>query len=291
MHAIELVDLAAVLSIHGPSLLFRRELIPEVAIQSYWAACRGRFDYWHGYLGECRHLLESHKYDQVREWWNKHECVVEEVLLSELLTRTYAALGASLDHGHQAQEIAPITHSVFLTHLEARGRALRLILDSRVVSLEAAVRVNRLRAKLERWNDSLLAHLFSDTPEPAERYAFETRRMKSSMQEIQGIPAGATRDTAGWILWTAIRNSLAEQSQRRSLLEFQNRRVGDAVLMCLRPDLFDAVGLCKTLWLHRLERGAEQTDRVLQQLAKADIGGETMLGAYETVRDPHFGRW
>lgn len=291
MHAIELVDLAAVLSIHGPSLLFRRDLIPEVALQSYWTTCRGRFDYWHGYLGECRHLLETHKHDEVRKWWSNHQCIVEEILMSELLTRTYAALGSTLDQGEQSQEIGPITHSVFLTHLEARSRVLRLILDCRAVSLESAVRVNRLRAKLERWNDSLLAHLFADMPEPAERYAFDPRRLKTTTREIQSIPAGAARDTAGWILWTAMRNSLAEQCRHPSKLSDQNRQVGDSVLMCLRPDLFDAVGLCKTLWLHRLERGAEQTDRVLRQLAKADIGGETMLGGFETIRDPQFGRW
>ena len=54
MHAVQLVDLAAVLSLHGPSLLYQQSTVSDEVMQSYWIANRARFDQWHRRLGEHR---------------------------------------------------------------------------------------------------------------------------------------------------------------------------------------------------------------------------------------------
>jgi hypothetical protein len=291
MHAIQLVDLAAVLAFHGPALLFRRELVSEEAMQAYWLASRARFDQWHRLLADYRHFEEHHEADNLSLWWQNNEPMIDEVLLSEPLVRVYAAISAHLDGIRNGQEISPITHAVYLSHLEVRNRVLQLLLTSRVIPLVAAVRINSLRTLIERWSDALLGHLHADSAKENDFYSVDVNRMRAFSEDARLLPTGTARATAGWLLCAAMRDSLLRRANSKHLCANENRAVADAVLLCLRPDLFDSVGMMKSLWLHRLERGAEQTDRVLDQLALADITAGDILGGYETIRESSFGRW
>lgn len=291
MHAIQLVDLAAVLAFHGPALLFRRELVSEESLQAYWLASRARIEQWHRLLADYRHFEEQHATDNLSLWWQCNEPLIDEVLLSEPLVRVYAAISANLDGMRNGQEISPITHSVYLSHLEVRNRVLQLLLTSRVIPLVAAVRINSLRTLVERWSDALLGHLHADSPGENDFYSVDGNRMRAFSEDARLLPMGTARATAGWLLCAAMRDSLLRRANSRYLCANENRAVADAVLLCLRPDLFDSVGMMKSLWLHRLERGAEQTDRVLNQLALADITEGDILGGYETIRESSFGRW
>lgn len=298
MHAAELVDLSAILALHGPTLLYRRELIPQVALQEYWTTSRARFDAWHAWINECQRQLEpgAQVLGSESAWEASRFAIVEEVLLSEPLTRVYAALGAALDAQRDDEEVAPITHTVYLSHLEVRSRVLRLVLESRELAIEQAVKLNKLRATVERWCDALLGHLAAGQSglgksDAIGRYAFDPARANAFAEDVHQLSPGVARDTAGWLTSAAMRDSLLRRSQPSPAFPAENRAVGDAVLLCLRPDLFDSVGRCKSLWLHRLERGSEQADRVLTGLAQADISGEGILGGYEAVRSGLFGRW
>lgn len=306
MHAVQLADLAAILALHGPSLLFRRELISEEALQAYWNASRSRSESWKRRLGEYQQRERGGGSTELQAWWKEHDALLEEILLSEPLTRIYAALAASLDCNRDDEPISPITHSVFLHHLEARNRVLQLMIYGRGSSVEAAVRLNRLRTAVERWCDALLGRLGSN-PEPShplpqnsqqqepaqpwQRYAIDPARARGFADEARQLPEGTARDTAGWLLTAAMRETLSRRSQSQAASPEANQQVSDAVLMCLRPDLFDSVGVLKSLWLHRLQRGAEQADRVLGELAGSDINAGPTLSGYEVVRDITFGRW
>lgn len=290
MHSLELVDLAAVVAVHGPALLYQREMLPEEAVQAYWLASRARFDRWHRSLADCRHLIDSQAFEDIRTWWKTNGGLLEEILLSEPLTRVYATLAAVLDENRDHEEVAPIAHSVYVTHLEARSRALRMLLDCQVVSLDSAVMVNKLRRTVERWCDALLGHLVADSPQTGERYSFEHSRFRALAHDVAQLPHGASRDAAGWLMAAALAQSLRTSVRPEAMYPEQNRAIADSVIMCLRPDLFDSVGIYKSLWLHRLQRGAEQADRVLSQLAQADISGCDILGGFETIRSKRFGR-
>jgi len=291
MHAVELVDLASVLAIHGPSLLYRREMIPAAALHGYWTSSRSRFDGWHLQLSNCRHLIDAQAFDGIGKWWEEHSPLLEEILVSEVLSRIYAALGASLDHARDNEEISPITHSVFITHLEARSRALRLIIDCRVTNLEAAVRMNQLRSRMERWSDCLLAQLFAAEPQRGFRYAMELRRYQHLANEIHELPPGEARQAAAWSVAAGIGQELRYRCRAAAPSREHNQGIGDAVLMCLRPDLFDSLGTCKSLWLHRLEHSADRAAKVLDELDQSDISGSEILGGYEMVHTPRFGHW
>lgn len=291
MHAAQLADLAATLALHGPALLFGREMISEEALQSYWIASRSRFDSWNERLGDYRLCEASRDPAELRQWWELHHPMMEEVLLSEPLTRVYAALGASLDDGREAKELSPITHSVFMTHLEARNRVLQLMIYGRGSSIDVAVNLNRLRSAIERWCDALLGYFPLDHQRAWERYAVDAPRARAFAADVRQLPTGTARDAAGWLTAAAMRDALLRRSNATVASPSGNRAVADAVLTCLRPDMFDSVGTLKSLWLHRLQRGAEQADRVLSELAGADITTGPTLGGYEVIRDVTFGRW
>lgn len=291
MHAVQLADLAAILALHGPSLLFRRELIAEEALQAYWTTNRSRFESWNRRLGEyALHEREGGMAD-LRQWWEDQYPLLEEILLSEPLTRVYAGLAASLEAKSEPREVSPLTHSVFLKHLEARNRVLQLMIYGRGASIEVAVRLNRLRAAIESWCDALIGHLGGSHEREWERYAIDVQRARAFAEDARQLPPGTARDTAGWLMTAAMRETLVRRSQSLAATPVGNQQISDAVLMCLRPDLFDSVGLLKSLWLHRLQRGAEQADRVLDELAAADINAGPTLSGYEMVRDVTFGRW
>lgn len=291
MHAVQLADLAAILALHGPSLLFRRELISEEALHAYWAANRGRSESWNRRLGEYQEHERDGGMADLRQWWEEQYPLLEEILLSEPLTRIYAGLAASLDAKGETEQISPITHSVFLNHLEARNRVLQLMIYGRGAAVEVAVRLNRLRAAVESWCDALIGHLGGSQDRQWERYAVDVSRARAFAEDARQLPSGTARDTAGWLMTAAMRETLVRRSQPHAATPKANQQVSDAVLMCLRPDLFDSVGVLKSLWLHRLQRGAEQADRVLDELAGSDINAGPTLSGYEMVRDIAFGRW
>ena len=42
---------------------------------------------------------------------------MEEILVSEMLTRVIAALGAGMDASSEDEEVSPVTHAILLNHL------------------------------------------------------------------------------------------------------------------------------------------------------------------------------
>lgn len=291
MHAAQLVDLAAVLALHGPSLLYQQNLVSEEVMQTYWIANRARFDQWHRCLGVHREYEAANNHQAMVRWWEENPGIADEILLSEPLTRVFAAIGMALDLACEIEEISPITQSVYVSHLEARKRVLEIIVSDRTVPVGEAVRLNRLRSTIERWTDTLLGYLMTQAGECALPLGFDRARIKAFSEDARQMPVGSARETTCWLLSAAMRDALVRQSRGEVAFAKENHKVADSVLMSLRPDLFDSVGVIKSLWLHRLERGAEQTDRVLKQLALADISGADLLGSYETIRDDQFGRW
>ncbi len=252
MHSIELARLAALIAAQGPSLILIRPTIPAEATVRYWSAARQRFDLWNQGLGRFHDLENAGRSLAIRDWWQEHLAMIEEILVSEILTRVMAAIGAGLDAQCAHGDVEPITQSVFLTHLESRNRVLRLLLFGRGGSVEEALRLNRLRRCVERWTDFLLGPLVKSYPEML-RFTHDSGRARAFGDEANQIQGAGDAATVNWLTAATLEMSLAALSDRHPALPQANRQLGQAALACIRPELFDSFGLLKSAKTQRLQ--------------------------------------
>lgn len=202
----------------------------------------------------------------LRSWWREHLVILEEVLVSEMLTRVIASMGDALDADSQADEVAPITRAIHLSHLEASNRVQQLMLRGRGSSVQNAVRLNRLRTGVERWTDVLLGRMSANANDRF-RYAYDAERAKTHAEEMRSYGQGPARDTALWLMDAAMRDMLSRRTTHQSALPEANRNVAESVIMMFREDLFDGVGTLKSLKMQRM-----QHDHHTSEMMPVDAG-------------------
>ena len=288
MHATMLADLASTIALHGPTLLSRSDAIPAASLQQYWVASRKRCSRWHETFALYRRHEMACDAIGIRAWWHEQGKLMEEVLVSDILTRVYAAVAAALDSESREPEISPVAHSIYLSHLEARNRVLSIMVRGQGTSVDATARLNRLRKTVERWCDILIGQIAAVYPE-ASRYGTTLERTTAFAEEVSEY-APSERHTAGWLMSAAMRDSLSRKACMLAACPQENSDVCDAVLVCLRPDMFDSCGTMQSLWLHRLIHGTKETDSVLTQLLSPKVDDNGLLAGYEAVRDSAFSR-
>lgn len=261
MHCVTLADLAATLSEHGPSLLELRPRVPAETIMNYWAASRSRHELWHRAMGRYRDAKNATDFGLLRDWWSEHLVVLEEILVSELLTRVVATIGSetakaepSADH-ESHESLAAVTHNVYLAHLEASNRVARIVLESAGCSIQEIVRLNRLRYGVERWADWLIGRVSVDRDRSFD-YCIDVARARSFCEEVRESGLSSHRDTTTWLMNAAMREMLVRRTSEHEALGQANHDVASSVLALFRPELFDDYGVPKSVWLHRLQREA-----------------------------------
>lgn len=263
MHSLELVRLAAVIAATAESLALRATPIPADALTGYWLANRERFELWDRGLMRFRELEELGRLPAMHDWWSTHLPMIEEILVSEVLTRVMAAVGAMIDARVTQHHVEPLTQSVYRRHLEARGQVLRLLLFGRGGSVEDNARLNRLRSTAEHWVDTLIAPLIGPHPETL-RYTIDAAQALRLGQDAGTVdlPNPATLPTDRFH-WPLIERSLASLVQPRAALPHANRQIGEVVLACLGERLFDSFGVLQSATTNRIRSGISQESRPL----------------------------
>jgi hypothetical protein len=259
MHSIELAELASLLAFRAPAILALKPTLHEPALTRYWVQSRTRLERWHRGLTEYGALESAGRPVAMQGWWMDHESMLEEIIVTDMLTRVFAALGMALDHVLDQREIEPVTHSVYLSHLEARNRVLQLLLFGRGGTVDQSMRLNRLRRAVERWIDRLLAPLVVHDVK-VNAYAIDTHRAMAYAKEWQEDADASTRDAAASLGQSAMRATLAERTSSHVSMPESNREVASAVIASLPRDCFDSLGLFKSLLAVRL-MGVNPTDR------------------------------
>lgn len=262
MHCVTLADLASTLSQHGPSLLELRPHIPAETIMGYWTASRSRHELWHRALARYRDANASGDARQTREWWTEHEVLLEEIIVSELLTRVIAAIGAESivsecgeDSTENHESLAAVTHGIYLSQLEASNRVANLILDANGARVQCIVRLNRLRYGVERWTDWLIGRVTVNLTRGYD-YCIDIERAKTFCQEVRENVESSHDDTTTWLMNAAMRDMLVRRTSETTALPQANHQVASAALSLFRPELFDGDGIPKSLWLRRLQSSA-----------------------------------
>jgi len=264
MHARELVELAAIVSAHGPALVRDSQPISASSVEQYWTASKCRLDRWGRSLREFADEAGGDSSQSRQSRWPSVRGVLEEVLTGEVLTRVWTALLCAHDRARGTDVAEPIARSVLIGHMEARHRVLTLLVRGPGIDAEAAVKLNHLRRRTERWTDMLIGYLtglhdvseFAVDPDRAKEFAEDLQYRSDLKGGRHAWPLVLTS------LRAAFRQGLGEISPNADL----NAQIGAAILSCFQAELFDSTGMFRSLWLTRLCNATDDAQGLVDDL-------------------------
>ncbi|MCA9127384.1 MAG: hypothetical protein KDB22_09870 [Planctomycetales bacterium] len=243
MHAIELAELAVVFVRNIPVLLTTGCVPSRAAMNAYWLASRFRHDEWSCRLARHRVEIQRPGVNFRNQQWHQIYPVLQEVLLTEPLTRCVAYFASIMAHHKLDTEFVNLAQTSFVSHLEARNRCLNLIVFGQGIPSEDVVRLNRLRKSMESLTDELIASL--ENIEAMKTICFDIERTEEAHQQLSGgkmTPVELAIHTA--LLLLSMRR--LPNIDIRSGCQRLNRNLSHAILDLMPPQMFDDFGTPKT---------------------------------------------
>ncbi len=268
MNATVLAEIGSWIAVHSSPFVFgNRSQVPQVA-NCYWTASRCRLGRWATALKMFDKDIELDSPDH--DPWPAIEIVVQEILVSELLTRVFSAAMVTHDWNKESDELHGLAHSIHVGQIEARNRALRIMLKGQAKNETAFDRLNALRRRIERWTDLFLAQL--PVCKNARSFAFDAERVSDFRLENRQSADGATAKRQQ-IFAASLAADLQNLSARYPANPALNRDIASGVLACFPADRFDSHGLPKSIRLIWMEQSQEETGILIQQLAELEAKG------------------
>lgn len=261
MHAKQLAEIGGWLSIC--STLFTRGGEPAESRDAmrYWAASKCRLQRWQAALKVFEDDLANPC--EMHDPWHAIEVVIQEILISEMLTRVWTVLLIQHDRYFDHDEMQSIGHSVFIGHLEARNRAMRFLMHNRGANDKAYDRLEELRRRMERWTDLLLSRV-SDL-KLAKQFGFDEQRILDFAAD-RHLEDDARRSQMESLLLASLTASLHRGVSHWSANPDLNREIAAGILACIPSDRFDSEGLPKTMMLMQMEQTQHDTNDLVQAL-------------------------
>ena len=244
MHAHELADLAALVAVHAEQLVLADAATMDEALAGYWKASRCRLDRW------CRGLARIAKYGDRGQWADDDIAAVDEILVSEILSRVVAAVAVAHDQRHAASESAPVARNIFNSHVDVKRRAMALAVAPHRDQLTADEFL-ALRRQSERWTDLLMAYLAPLVP-VAEFAADVARVGDFAFDAREHLRSGSSSDMAVAMITAGMRSSLVQFATGESPNADLNLEIATALVSAFEPDFFDSHGHLRSPWLQRV---------------------------------------
>ena len=253
MHAQDLLQLAAILAVQSPNLETRKSEWTRGNLASYWSASKRRIDSWG------RYLRQGALDDKEQPAKFTLTAILEEIVLSEPLTRIWTAISAA---GHQSRDLeksVAVAEYIMKSHLEVRDQAMvRLSTgDQDEQTVADIVRLDRCTA---RWTDLLLAYVEQNYP--ASHLAPNPERSLDFFQDLQDRSSRLGQEVSSAITLATMRETICDQLQPQSPHMDLNFQIGAAILdSCAGPVLSHR--LFESLWTIRLIHTTAQCQQML----------------------------
>ena len=207
--------------------------------------------------------------------WVRNRPVLEEVFVSEMLTRVWGAILAAADSRRRICHAEPIARNTLIGHLEARHLALRQMVNGSDMPLNELAEIDRLRRRTERWTDLLLGHLVKQYD--VADFAFEPRRaLDFGSEQLSASPT--TSPCVVWdFLLASLRLSFPKKPCRSPVSMQIHRGITGSVMACFPPDAFQGDGPLKSVSVLRIGRsGLHPEGPPDQGLARQDEQNATL---------------
>ncbi|MGW8258347.1 MAG: hypothetical protein ACWGMZ_12745, partial [Thermoguttaceae bacterium] len=148
--------------------------------------------------------------------------------------------------------------------LDSRHRALTLLVTKMDMDAETAIKLNRLRRRVEHWTNLLIGYLmglhncgeFAADPQLAKEFAEDLHYQCKHPGKRQAWPLVLSS------LRAAFQQSLVAESPNADI----NARIASSILSCFQPELFDSTGLFCSMWLMRLINAANDAQGMIADL-------------------------
>jgi hypothetical protein len=177
----------------------------------------------------------------------------------------------------------PLARSVLASHVEARNRALRILLHGRLFSPRQAVSLNHLRRRSERWTDVLIGGLLAECD--AREFAVDADRAVDFAEDLARRRAAPGGRQAWRLTLVSLRNAFQKGLCPLAANPDANARITASILGCFPGELFDSTGLFGSLWMMRLSAVASDAQGMIDDLLAPERGLEaTVRGAFPRRR-------
>jgi hypothetical protein len=233
------------------------------ASHRYWTTSRQRFERWQELLTEHREKLDVVGASQRVAIWQSLRPLMEEVFLSDVLTRVIATYGARLEADAIDADLGPIAHNVFLTHEDIRNRCLRMLIAPGV-PVEQSIEINRIRYSIEHWTDTFMAQFCQDTTRL--EYAFMAERTAELIEEAKERESDCSKLVAWQLMVASCQKWMNQHCRTTSANGALNQHLGESVLAMLHPERFPAVSPFPLPFGDRITTLIEQANLWLNQL-------------------------
>lgn len=281
------VEIAALISAYSPHLLERRTRLPAGKLERYWDRSKRRLHLWLSAISNYQSRYLEVSPQERLHLWHDLEPVLEEIFVSEILTRIWGSILVALDQESGSHDYEPIARNVLLGHLDARRRALQLLVSDSSIAIEDLSGVDRLRRRVERWTDLLLGHLTEKYP--IQDFAFDTVRSQEfgTQQLLQS--AERPRDQVWGLLLVGLRMAFpVRQETMAPPNELIQHEITGAILSCYPADCFDNNGPFRSLLNSRKSINNSSTDKSsrVTSSAKSPRGQTTQTEIQEPLHRP-----
>ena len=223
MHTRELLELASVAAVHHAALTEGSWSIPERYIERYWVFSKVRLDRW------AWTLKGDVPFDRLARG------TIEEIFGGEVLARVWAAVLAAYDRRRGAADAEPVAQSVISGHVDARCRAMRMLLEDPAIDARATVELNRLRRHADRLTEVLIAEV--ESPSPAGRHGEKCMARFSTVTPNPDL----------------------------------NSQIAASVVGSFPEGTFEQAGLCFPLWFARVMSAADDAQSMLDDLTQVAL--------------------
>ena len=209
--------------------------------------------------------------------WPAIEIVVQEMLLSDLLTRIFSAAMVTHDVYHDSDELRGLAHGIHIGHIEAKNRALRIMLKGQVANEQAFEDMNALRRRIERWTDLFLAQL--PVCQESDLFAFDLSRLNDFRLENR-LADSQEKYRRQHVFSASLASDLKSLSIQFPANPELNRQIAAGVISCFAADRFDSFGLPKSANLVWMEKTHMDTQLLVDHLINVDRASDNPNGPY-----------
>ncbi len=260
------VEIAALVSACSPRVIDGGQCLPEGTLEKFWDRSQRRLKLWLSALNHYQREYLRVPPDEHLQLWNDLEPVLEDIFVSEVLTRVWGAVLTAMDQVRGTRVSEPIARNVLIGHLDARKRALQLLVTDTSLNVSHLSNIDRIRRRVERWTDLLLGHLVER--HQVDDFAFDPIRAREfgAQQLLQATER--PREQPWLLLLVGLRMAFPGESSPppHDLLQ---EEILAAILACFPSAAFPTDGPFKLILKGRVSGDARQPPEPLGTPAAA----------------------